>query len=324
MGRSVTLTNAISTPTSLPDFRDLDMDFDIIDSHHHLFDLDQIYYPWLTDHHEPNMLLGNYDAIKQSYLAADYLRDMDDLRIVKTVHVEAEADREDPVAETRWLVQSMQDARLPSAIVAHAWLNAPNSESVLAAQSEFKEVRGIRSKPLTSTNEKTRDVVRSKPRSLQDPTWRNGLGLLRKYNLTWDLRVPFWHLSEAAEVCGLYPDLPIVVEHTGLPWDRSEYGLSEWRRGMKQLAAHEHVMLKISELGLMGAPWDYLENKEVVLNSIEIFGFNRCMFASNFPVSKLRIGYVDLVKAIAHMIKDATKTERSALFHDTAKKFYRL
>jgi predicted TIM-barrel fold metal-dependent hydrolase len=93
---------------------------------------------------------------------------------------------------------------------------------------------------------------------------------------------------------------------------------------MKQLAAHEHVMLKISELGLMGAPWDYLENKEVVLKSIEIFGFHRCMFASNFPVSKLRIGYVDLVKAIAHMIKDATKTERSALFHDTAKKFYRL
>ena len=113
MGRIVTVTNAISTPTSLPDFRDLDMDFDIIDSHHHLFNLDQVYYPWLTDHHEPNMLLGNYDAIKQSYLAADYLRDMDDLRIVKTVHVEAEADREDPVAEARWLVQSMQDARLP-------------------------------------------------------------------------------------------------------------------------------------------------------------------------------------------------------------------
>jgi predicted TIM-barrel fold metal-dependent hydrolase len=318
------VTDTISTPTSLPNFEGLDMNFDIIDSHHHLFDLGQVYYPWLTDHLEPNMLLGNYDAIKQNYLPADYRTDMGDLQIVKTVHVEAETDRADPVAETRWLVQSMQDEAVPSAIVAHAWLNEINSESVLAAQSEFKEVRGIRSKPITSMDAKTRDVVRAKPRSLQDPTWRNGLGLLRKYNLSWDLRVPFWHLSEAAEVCGLYPDLPIVVEHTGLPWDRSEEGLAVWRRGMKQLAAHEHVMLKISELGLMGTPWDYLDNKRVVLNSIDLFGFNRCMFATNFPVSKLRIGYVDLVKSIAHMIEDCSKTERSALFHDTANKFYKL
>jgi predicted TIM-barrel fold metal-dependent hydrolase len=120
MTRSFKMTDVISTPTSLPDFGSLDMGFDIIDSHHHLFDLSQVYYPWLTDHHEPNMFLGNYDAIKQNYLPADYRTDMGDLRIVKTVHVEAETDREDPVAETRWLVQSMKVSNLPSAIVAHA------------------------------------------------------------------------------------------------------------------------------------------------------------------------------------------------------------
>jgi predicted TIM-barrel fold metal-dependent hydrolase len=300
------------------------MNFDIIDSHHHLFDLNRVYYPWLTDRPEPNFLLGNYEAINRNYSPTDYHLDKGLLQVVKTVHVEAETDRNDPVAETRWLAEIMEREEIPNAIVAHAWLNEVDSEAVLVAQSEFKNVRGIRSKPITSADAKARKSVQGRPRSLQDETWRYGLGLLRKYNLTWDLRVPFWHLGEAAEVCGIYPDLAIVVNHTGLPWDRSEDGLAEWRLGMKALAAHEHVMLKISELGLADASWNYFDNKDIILEAIEIFGFKRCMFASNFPVSKLRIGYTDLVKAIAHMIKDCSKTERSALFHDTAERFYSL
>ncbi len=157
---------------------------------------------------------------------------------------------------------------------------------------------------------------------MQDEAWIAGLGLLQKYGFSWDLRVPFWHLSEAAAVCRLYPDLPIVVEHTGLSWDRSEEGLAEWRKGMKALAACENVCLKVSELGLAGAPWDYSDNRRVVREAIEIFGFERSMYASNYPVAGLRIGYVDQVKAIAHMITDCSELERSQLFHDTAKTFY--
>lgn len=314
----------ISIPTNFPDFSGLDLGFDIIDCHHHLFDLDAVYYPWLTDHNEPNFLLGNYDGIKKNYSVGDLKADFGGLRVVKTVHVEAETDHDNPLAETRWLASIMEKESFPNALVAHAWLHLPESESVLAAQAAFHQVRGIRSKPITSSSAAARDEVRGKHASMQDENWRRGLGLLRKYNLSWDLRVPYWHLSEAAEVCGLYSDLPVVVEHTGLSWDRSEEGLVEWRKGMAALAAHEHVYLKISELGLAGAPWDYLENRRVVREAIDLFGFNRCMFASNFPVAKLRIGYADQVKAIAHMIADASSSERAALFHDTAKRFYRL
>ena len=185
-------------------------------------------------------------------------------------------------------------------------------------------MRGIRSKPRVSTTAANRDRVRGKPISMQDAAWRKGLGLLRKYGFSWDLRVPFWHLAEAADVCALYPDLPIVVEHTGLPWDRSAGGLEEWRLGMTVLAEMEHVHLKVSELGLARAPWDYDDNRRVVREAIEIFGFGRCMFASNFPVAGLRISYVDQLSAIAHMIQDCSLSERNALFHDTAVRFYRL
>jgi len=314
----------ISVPRNLPDFSGLDLAFDIIDSHHHLFDLQMVHYPWLTDHQEENFLLGNYDALKRNYSPTDLRHDMASLRVVKTVHVEAEANRNSQVDETRWLTKVMADQGLPDAIVAHAWLNQPNSAEVLAAQAAFAAVRGIRSKPRTSPTAASRGDVHGLSSSLQDPAWRKGLGQLRQHGLSWDLRVPFWHLAEAAEVCALYPDLAIVTEHTGLAWDRSDEGLAEWRHGMTALAAMEHVHLKVSELGLAGAPWDYNDNRRLVREAIELFGFKRCMFASNFPVANLRIGYVEQVSAIAHMISDCSRAERGALFHDTAKRFYRL
>ena len=98
----------------------------------------------------------------------------------------------------------------------------------------------------------------------------------------------------------------------------------EWGKVMKALAACRNVFLKISELGLATAPWDYNDNRRIVREALELFGFDRCMFASNFPVAGLRIDFVSQVKAIAHMVQDYSREERGALFHDTAQKFYRL
>ena len=166
------MSGDISTPRNLPDFSGLDLAFDIVDSHHHLFDLQAVHYPWLTDHQEENFLLGNYDALKRNYSPTDLRRDMAKLRVVKTVHVEAEADRDGQLDETRWLTGVMAEHGLPNAIVAHAWLNRPNSAEVLAAQAAFPAVRGIRSKPRTSPTAASRGDVRGLSASLQDPAWR--------------------------------------------------------------------------------------------------------------------------------------------------------
>jgi len=318
------MPDSFKKPVGLPECTPTDLDFDIVDCHHHLFDLDNIYYPWLTDTPETHFLLGNYDDLKRNYLPSDYQRDARGLNIVKTVHVEAEADHNNSIAETRWLSEMMRQHVLPNAIVAHAWLHRSDSVEELAAHAEFDAVRGIRSKPVTSATADNRQSVFGVPSSMQDPAWRKGLGKLVEFNFSWDLRVPWWHLSEAVEVCALYPDLAIVVEHTGLPWNRSQDGLAVWRSAMRELARLENVCVKISELGLADSAWDYEQNKRVVLEAIEIFGFDRCMFASNFPVAGLRIGFREQVCAIAHMIADCSSTERHQLFHDTATRFYRL
>ncbi len=294
----------------------------VIDSHHHFFDLEAVYYPWLTDRPEPHFLLGNYDAIKRNFLPADYRRDAEGCNIVKTVHVEAESDRDDPVRETRWLTGLAAESGLPSAIVAHATLHHPKVEEVLEAQASFPLVRGIRSKPTTSVTAK--DSVAGQPGAMDDPKWRAGLKRLAAHGLSWDLRVPFWHLAEAAGVVAGIPDTVVILEHSGLPWDRSEEGLAVWRDGMTRLAALENVWLKISELGLRDGPWNYEDNRRVVLEAIAIFGIERCMFGSNTPVSGLRIGFKEQLDAIKRMTAGLSASESHLLFHDNAAKAYRL
>ncbi len=75
----------------------------IVDAHHHLWNLDRNYYPWLSDRPEEHFFLGDYGALKKNYLPDDYRRDAAGFDVVATVHCEAEWDREDQVGETRWL-----------------------------------------------------------------------------------------------------------------------------------------------------------------------------------------------------------------------------
>ena len=294
----------------------------LIDAHHHLWDLKQNPYPWLQEANEPHFFMGNYDALKKNYLWPDYEKDASAHNVIATVHCEAEWSRDDQVGETKWLSEMHQRIGHPSAIVAHAWFHTDNSEEILGRQAAFPLVKGIRSKPVTATSPNT---MQSKlPGSMQDPKWLEGFARLEKYQLSWDLRVPYWHLAEAAEVAAMFPQTPIVLNHTGFPWDRSAEGLAAWRKAMETIAKCPNVWLKVSEFGLKDKPWNYEDNKAIVLEALSIFGIHRCMFASNFPVASLRIDYNTLVTSVAQMISGFTPKEQADFFVNNAANFYRL
>jgi predicted TIM-barrel fold metal-dependent hydrolase len=296
----------------------------VVDAHHHLWQLSggPLYYPWLQDPKPHDFFLGDYAALKRDYLPPDYRRDAAGHNVVKTVHVEAECSRDQQVEETRWLSALSAQHGMPNAIVAHAWFHTANAEDILAQQNSFPLVRGIRSKPVTSRG--PRESVAGAPGSMQDAKWLAGLRLLRKFELSWDLRVPTWHLEEAAAVARANADIRVVLNHTGFPWDRSEAGLVLWRRGMRALAACEQVYCKLSCLCLRESAWDYEDNRRIVLETIELFGVERCMFASNFPVDGLRVGFGQMFEDFKRMTAEFSDAERRALFHDNAAAFYRL
>lgn len=293
----------------------------IVDAHHHLWDLSRGHYPWLQEAYDPKaFFLGDYRAICRDFLATDYRAAAGPCEVVATVHVEAERSRDQQLAETAWLHEVHAQHGFPNAVVAHAWFDRPDSEEQLFAQSRFPLVRGIRSKPVTSASPD--HSVKGQAGSMQDEAWLRGFSLMEKYGLRWDLRVPAWHLPEAAEVAALFPKVPMVLNHHGFAWDRSEQGLKRWRGWMETLAQQENVHVKLSEFGLRDRPWDLQENARIVYETIAIFGWQRCMFASNFPVAGLRINYPDLVDSVAGMLAQLQPHQQHAMMCANALRFY--
>ena len=296
-------------------------DLPIVDAHHHLWDLQgPLRYPWLTS--GEHSYLGDYSAIRRSYLPPEFRRDTALHKVIATVHIEAECDRSQQVAETEWLGALHAKHGMPNAIVAHAWVDTPEAEEILARHKQHPLVRGIRSKPVTAAN--PGESVRGQPRSLQDPKWRKGLALFEKYDLSWDLRVPWWHLEEAAEVTRLYPNLRIVLNHTGYPWHRDQASLAAWRKGMLALAACPNVWCKISALCVKERPWTVEENGPLILQTIDMFGADRCMFASNFPVDSLKGSWDYLYSCYKRAVAHLPRAQQEKLFADNAIAFYRL
>jgi predicted TIM-barrel fold metal-dependent hydrolase len=93
---------------------------------------------------------------------------------------------------------------------------------------------------------------------------------------------------------------------------------------MEALAREPNVHVKISEFGLRDQPWDYQSNRRVVLDALAIFGIERAIFATNFPVAGLRIGYDALVRAVSRMLEDFPPEDRERFFWRNAAAFYRL
>jgi len=295
----------------------------VVDAHHHLWDLARGRYPWLQEEYDPqSFFLGDYAALRQDFLPDDYRTASRGCNVVATVHVEAERDRAEQVAETAWLHELHAQHGFPHAVVAHVWFDRPETKERLLEHLRYPLVRGIRSKPVTSRS--PAESVSGRPGTMQDQRWLRGLALLRKHGLSWDLRVPAWHLPEAAEVAALFPDLPIVLNHHGFAWDRSEAGLRRWRGWMATLARQPNVHVKLSEFGVRDRAWDWEENTRIIRETVAIFGWQRCMFASNFPVSGLRIDYPSLVNGVVRALDAFTPEQQRAVMCDNALKFYRI
>ena len=294
----------------------------IVDAHHHLWDLGNGRYPWLQNEYHEQFFLGDYHSLCRDFLPEHFLALTERQRLVGTVHVEAERARDEQVAETRWLEQMHARFGFPNAIVAHAWFDREDSAEILAAQAARPLVKGIRSKPVTSASP---EVSMAGARgTMQDPKWLEGFSRLAEHGLSWDLRVPPWHLVEAAEVAAIFPQIQIALNHTGFAWDRSPQGMARWRKGLEALALQPNVQIKLSEFGLKDLPWNYDDNRVVVLTALEIFGPSRCMFASNFPVAGLRASYDTIADGMAAMLAPLGRAVQEAVFAGNARRFYRL
>jgi predicted TIM-barrel fold metal-dependent hydrolase len=292
---------------------------DIVDCHHHFWDLSGKNHPWLCDPVPVHFRYGDYSSIKRNYFPADYLRDVAPYRVVKTVHEEAWWDRSNPVAETRWLDGIAAEHGLPNACVAAAWPGRDDIEEVLAGHAK---ARSCAASATFRRRRRARARRGAGTRPMDDPKWRRGYAACASRLRSTPGALVAHGRGERAGAD--FPQTQIVVVHAGLPVDRSAEGLAGWRRAMEQVAAHSNVAIKVSGLGEPNRRWTLESNGPVIRDAISIFGAERAMFASNFPVDSIVGSFQTIYDGFRAAVADRPLAEQKKLFHDNAVRIYRL
>ena len=298
---------------------------DSIDTHFHLWDLSHGKHTWLRSDPSSDLNANSPGQIRlaelrKSYLVGDFLRDIAGQHVVKGVHVEGKYDETDPVAETAWL-QSVADEPtsrgFPHAIVAFANLADLGFQRVLEAHAAFANFRGIRQ----ILNQPTRP---DEPEYLDDPQWGENYGLLRRFNASFDMQIYHGQIQAAGRLARRYPDIPIVLNHAGMPAATAGEAYEAWRKSMTQLAESDNVTVKISGLGMTIPDVNDETARPIVEATIDAFGTDRVMFGSNFPVDGLHSPFDALWTMFDRLSQSYSDGERQALFHDNAVRVYRL
>jgi len=291
----------------------------IVDAHHHVWRRRDL--PWLSGPMRPR-IFGPYEAIRRDYPIEEYLRDIDGCGIEKSVYVQANWAPARAVDEVAWVQAEADRTGFPHAIVGHVDLRAPDAAAVLRAQRRYPLLRGIRMQLHWHENPQYRFA--DGPAVMNDPALRRQFGLLAKHGLVFELQIFAAQMRDGAAFAAAFADVPMVLAHCGMPEDLSPEGLRAWREGMAALAAESNVFVKLSGLGTFLHVLDCRHIERTVRETVALFGAERCLFGSNFPIEKLWTGYAALCAAYRAALADRSEAERTAIFSGTARRLYRL
>jgi predicted TIM-barrel fold metal-dependent hydrolase len=281
----------------------------IVDAHHHLWRMADL--PWL---HGPMLprIFGPYAPLRRDYPAEEYIADASACGIARSVYVQANWPLDRSLDEVRW-IQSVHDATgWPHAIVGSADLFDPGAGAVLAAQAAASPLmRGTRLQLHWHENEQYRFAPA--PDRMHDPVFRTNLARLADLGWVFELQVFAAQMEDAATLAGDFPDVTFVLVHAGMP----EGDLDAWRAGLERLAPLENVMVKLSGQGTFVHRVDPGLIGLVAQTSLELFGAQRCMFGTNFPIEGLWTDLGTLVDAWRAVLPDEALST-------TARRVYRL
>ncbi len=186
-------------------------------------------------------------------------------------------------AESLWASEQLNQSQKHYVLVASAPLEDPGIDAILSTLAANPNVCGIRQiinfEPSWPRNGRLGNL-------LDNPQWTKGFGALGRHSLSFDLQLNPHQFQQASELIGKFPDTLVIIDHLGSPTlDDLQQRADQYWNGLKTLAKHERSFIKISMLSYIDESWD--QNplvRDTVLNVIEIFGIDRCFFASNFPV----------------------------------------
>ena len=294
---------------------EVDRSIPFVEAHHHLWELDRFPYGWLRDPGNPghNAFIGEYKMLRQDWGPARLFREFYGQNVIKSVHVEGDSNAPDPVAETAWLDTVANEYGMPNAIVAYTDLERDGAEAELDRHLAASDrVRGIR--------------VRSHPADADAAAFRRAYAALGPRNLSYELNASPGQLLSGRDVALAHPDVQVILGHTGNPLQRDPEYFAWWQKEISALAEAPNVAVKISGLGMGDHAWTVESIRPWVLHTIEAFGPERAMFATNWPVDVLFAPYFEQVDAYRVIIAEAgfSREDQERMLHGNAERLYRI
>ena len=273
-----------------------------IDAHQHFWSYSQAEYPWIG----PGM-----ERLARDYLPTDLEAVARPLGIAGSVAVQARQS----LAENDWLLELAAANPFIKGVVGWVDLRSASVAEDLARLAAAPKFVGVR------------HVVQDEPdpRFLLGDDFVRGLRTLHQFGLAYDLLVFPHQLPAAVELAGLMPEQPFVLDHLGKPQIKAKE-INGWRADLKALAQHENVCCKLSGL-VTEANWgawtnaDFTPYLDVALG---VFGPNRLMLGSDWPVCRLAAEYDEVLGLVDGVISRLKPAEQAAIRGETAMRFYGL
>jgi len=305
---------------------------EIWDSHFHVWDISEN----TTSGHDASQLFAPND--NPIYSMESYSKDINIAgskfthvggafcEAVSACHVGMEGEEyiSACLAETDYASKELKTANTNNIIIATAPLEDNNIGKILSQLAEDSLVRGVRQilnfEPPWPRNKQLGEL-------LHDSKWQKGYSELKNFSMSWDLQINPNQFLDATRVIEKNPETSVIIGHLGTPTlnDITEKKDVYWD-GLKALSDLDNVFMKISMLAYTDPEWETNPLiKDTVLRVIDLFGVDRCQFASNLPVENLwgwdakRIyaGFLGLVDG------QFSYEDQQKLFANNAKKVYR-
>ncbi|MGF1582637.1 MAG: amidohydrolase family protein [Gemmataceae bacterium] len=249
--------------------------------------------------------------IRRDFLPTDLKPLIDQVGVKHTVFVQTQHN----VEENRWVLGLAEQHDFIAGVVGWIDLASPQCEDQLLEFKNNPKFVGIRH----VTHDEPDDDFIVRPEVIR------GLKLLEKHNVPFDLLFYVKHLKHAATLANAVPELPMVIDHMAKPRIKEQV-IDDWLPHFEAAASFPNIYCKLSGM-ITEADWQKwkpVDLKPYVQKALELFGPERLMFGSDWPVSELAGTYEQLFHALGEALGTISESEKDAIFAGTAKRFYRL
>ncbi|RVN53530.1 amidohydrolase family protein [Sinorhizobium meliloti] len=276
----------------------------IIDTHLHLIDKSALNYPWLA----------GVPALDRDFLYATYAAEAKRVGIAASLHMEVDVDPAEIELETREVARLAGE---PGSLLKGAIAACRPEEEGFAAYLERQEenafVKGFRRVLHVVTDDLS-----------EQPLFHENVKRLSGTRFTFDLCVLPHQIPKAIALADLAPEVQFILDHCGVP-DIKGHGEHPWRDHMTEIARRPNVVAKISGvIAYAEEDWALDSIRPYVEHTISVFGWDRVVWGSDWPVCTLGGNLSTWVAATQALIEGCSPQERTKLLSGNARQIWNL